>query len=115
MSSDFLQQRHAAYHTPDRIIFDLVRQATGQRAMGFDRFVRGYEHEVYAVCTSHNEFIMRIRRHGEYAMRSEAWALRPRPIMNDELSLRRADARCPPPASDRSVDRLDAVPVDRRP
>ena len=71
-----MRQRHAAYTTPESIIFALVQRATGQRAVARERVVRGYQNEVYFVTTDRaQEFVVRIRRHSEVSFVQEAWAM----------------------------------------
>jgi hypothetical protein len=51
MSTDFITQRHAAYQTPQPLIFDLIQQATGDEPTYQEKLVRGYDNEVYAIQT----------------------------------------------------------------
>lgn len=76
MSNDFLRARHAAYATPETVIFDLIKQATGQHALRRLPIVQGYDNQVYLVSTEQQaEFIVRIRQHGSTSYAQEAWAI----------------------------------------
>lgn len=76
MAQDFLHQRHAAYRTSERDLFDLIRKATGQEASESTRIAQGYDNEVYAVRTQQgDDFILRLRQHGEVSFEQEAWAI----------------------------------------
>src|SRR5690349_282857 len=76
MAQEFLRRRHAAYHTPERTIFSLIKQATGLEAVERHPIVAGYDNEVYSVRTQPGQvFILRIRRYGETEMEQEAWAI----------------------------------------
>jgi aminoglycoside phosphotransferase (APT) family kinase protein len=76
MSQEFMRQRHATYTTPAHVIFDLIKEATGQDGQGREQIVRGYANEVYRVWTRQGEeFIVRIRQHGGLSFHQEAWAM----------------------------------------
>ena len=76
MSTTVLRQRHAAYTTPESIVFALVQRATGQRAVARQQVTRGYDNEVYTVTTDRaQELVVRIRRHGDVGFAQEAWAI----------------------------------------
>jgi len=76
MTDGFLRRRHAAYQTPERVISGLIRRATGQEAAERQQIALGYDNEVYAVRTRlGEEFIIRIRQHGENNFEQEAWAI----------------------------------------
>ncbi|MCX6046523.1 MAG: aminoglycoside phosphotransferase family protein [Chloroflexi bacterium] len=76
MANDFLRARHAAYATPETVIFALIKQVTGQQAIRRLPIVQGYDNEVYLVTTErHAEFIVRIRQHGNTSYAQEAWAI----------------------------------------
>lgn len=76
MTTDIIKQRHDAYHTSEQEIFDLVKRATGQQAIGREKIVRGYDSEVYLVHTRQSgDVVVRIRHHGGAPFADEAWAI----------------------------------------
>ncbi len=71
-----MRARHAAYATPETVIFALIKQATNQQAIRRLPITQGYDNEVYLVTTARNdEFIVRIRQHGNTSYAQEAWAI----------------------------------------
>lgn len=76
MPTDFINQRHAAYQTPQACIFDLFQQTTGNDPSHSEKLVRGYDNEVYAVQTRQgNDYIIRIQQHGDTGYAEEQWAI----------------------------------------
>lgn len=76
MPTNFINQRHAAYQTPQSLIFDLIRQATGDDPIHSEKLVRGYDNEVYAVQTRQgNAYIVRLQQQGGAGYAEEAWAI----------------------------------------
>lgn len=76
MPTDFIRQRHTNYTTPEKLLFDLVRQSTGDEPVHQEKIVRGYDNEVYVVTTDQqNDYIVRIAQHGEIGYTEEAWAI----------------------------------------
>src|SRR5215212_1125483 len=76
MTTDIIRQRHAAYQTPEQVIFDLVKRATGHEATAREKIVCGYDSEVYLVHTRNNsDAVVRIRHHGGAPFADEAWAI----------------------------------------
>lgn len=76
MPTDFLTQRHAAYQTPQSLIFDLIRQVTGDEPISLEKLVRGYDNEVYAIQTHQgHDYIVRLRQHGGAGYAEEQWAI----------------------------------------
>lgn len=76
MSNDFIHQRHAAYHTPQSLIFDLILQTTGDEPIDHEKLVRGYDNEVYAVQTHQgNDYIVRIQQQSGAGYAEEQWAI----------------------------------------
>lgn len=76
MPTDFITQRHAAYHFPQSLIFDLIHQVTGDEPIDQEKLVRGYDNEVYAIQTRQgSEYIVRIQQHGEIGFAEEQWAI----------------------------------------
>lgn len=76
MPTDFIHQRHAAYHTPQPFISDLIQQVTGDDPISHEKLVRGYDNEVYAVQTRQgNDYIVRIQQHGGAGYAEEQWAI----------------------------------------
>ncbi|HEU5097560.1 MAG TPA: aminoglycoside phosphotransferase family protein [Roseiflexaceae bacterium] len=76
MTTEIIRQRHAAYHTTEHVIFELVARATGQQVLEREKIVRGYDSEVYLVRTSQGgEFVVRIHHHGGAPFEQEAWAI----------------------------------------
>ena len=76
MPSDFINQRHAAYHTPQACIFDLIQQTTGDEPVSHEKLVHGYDNEVYAVQTRQgHDYIVRIQQHGDTGYAAEQWAI----------------------------------------
>jgi len=75
-ANDFMRRRHAAFSTPDAVLFDLVARATRCQPIRSERIVQGYDNEVYAVETDDGaSFIVRLHRFGEVSLTQEAWAL----------------------------------------
>lgn len=65
IKNKFLEKRHKKFQTPEKIIFDLVKKATGLTPTEKKKFVRGYANECYAVKTKgKKEFIVRINQFG---------------------------------------------------
>lgn len=76
MPTDFIQQRHAAFYTPQPLIFDLIRQTTGDEPISHEKLVRGYDNEVYAVQTRQgNDYLVRLQQHGRTGYAEEQWAI----------------------------------------
>lgn len=76
MPTDFITQRHAAYQTPQSLIFDLIRQVTGDESVSQEKLVRGYDNEVYAVQTRQgHDYIVRLRQHDGAGYVEEQWAI----------------------------------------
>lgn len=76
MPSNFIHQRHAAYHTPPALLFDLIRQTTGDEPSHSEKLVRGYDNEVYAVQTRQgHDYIIRIQQQGGAGYAEEQWAI----------------------------------------
>ncbi|MDQ2997969.1 MAG: aminoglycoside phosphotransferase family protein [Chloroflexota bacterium] len=76
MTTEIIRRRHAAYQTPEQVIFDLVERATGHEALAREKIVRGYDSEVYLVHTRNNgDAVVRIRHHGGAPFADEAWAI----------------------------------------
>lgn len=76
MSNQFIQQRHALYQTPENLIFNLLKQTTGQTPIQRAKITRGYDSEVYAIKTEQQEiFIVRIQQHGSVGFAEEHWAI----------------------------------------
>ncbi len=71
-----MRRRHAAFSTPDAVLFDLVARATRRQPIRSERIVQGYDNEVYAVEKDDGaSFIVRLHRFGEVSLTQEAWAL----------------------------------------
>jgi aminoglycoside phosphotransferase (APT) family kinase protein len=76
MPTAFIQQRHAAYHTPQPLLFALIRQSTGDEPIRHEQVVRGYDNEVYVVETRQgNAYIVRLQQHGRTGYAEEQWAI----------------------------------------
>lgn len=76
MPTDFINQRHVAYQTSHSLIFDLIRQTTGDEPSDSEKLVRGYDNEVYAVQTRQgHDYIVRIQQHGDTGYVEEQWAI----------------------------------------
>jgi len=76
MPTDFIQQRHAAFYTPQSLIFDLIRQTTGDEPISHEKLVRGYDNEVYAVQTRQGrDYIVRLQQQGRTGYVEEQWAM----------------------------------------
>lgn len=76
MPTDFITQRHAAYQTPQSLIFDLICQVTDDEPISLEKLVRGYDNEVYAVQTRQgHDYIVRLRQHGGAGYAEEQWAI----------------------------------------
>lgn len=76
MPTDFINQRHAAYQTPQACIFDLIQQTTGDEPVSHEKLVHGYDNEVYAVQTRQGHaYIVRIQQQGGAGYAEEQWAI----------------------------------------
>src|SRR5262245_11888282 len=76
MITDVIRQRHAAYQTPDNVISDILRRATGHDAIVLEKLMRGYDNEVYIVQTrAGGDFVVRIHHHDGAGFAEEAWAI----------------------------------------
>lgn len=76
MPTDFIAQRHAAYQTPQPLIFDLIQKATGDEPTHLEKLVRGYDNEVYAIQTRQRlDYMVRIQQHGDTGFAEEQWAI----------------------------------------
>lgn len=76
MPTDFVNQRHAAYQMPPALLFDLIRQTTGDEPSHSEKLVRGYDNEVYAVQTQQgHDYIVRIQQQGGAGYAEEQWAI----------------------------------------
>jgi aminoglycoside phosphotransferase (APT) family kinase protein len=75
MTTDIIKQRHAAYKTPDHIISDIVKRATGQAATAQEKLAHGYDNEVYIARTRAGDFVIRIHHHDGAGFAEEAWAI----------------------------------------
>lgn len=76
MPSNFIHQRHAAYQTPPALLFDLIRQTTGDEPSHSDKLVRGYDNEVYVVQTQQgHDYIVRIQQQEGAGYAEEQWAM----------------------------------------
>src|SRR5712692_4546643 len=75
-TDDALSQRHAGFHTPEKTIFDLIKNHTGSIPVKRTKIVRGYDSEVYDVATREGvSFIVRIQQYGEVSYDQEQWAM----------------------------------------
>lgn len=76
MPTDFIQQRHTAYQTPQLLVFDLIQQVTSDEPTSLEKLVRGYDNEVYVIQTRQGrDYIVRIQQHGEIGFAEEQWAI----------------------------------------
>jgi Ser/Thr protein kinase RdoA (MazF antagonist) len=76
MGNNFLNQRHASYHTAEAVLRFLVKEETGQNIRHFEPITSGYANEVYRVDTDNNDsLIIRIGRFGTTNFPTEAWAM----------------------------------------
>lgn len=76
MPTNFITQRHAAYQTPQPLIFDLIRQVTGNEPIRLEKLVRGYDNEVYAIQTCQgSDYIVRLRQQAGAGYAEEQWAI----------------------------------------
>ena len=77
IKNKFLEERHKKFQTPEKIIFDLVKKATGLTPTEKKKFVRGYANECYEVKTKgKKEFIVRINQFGGAEFEQEAWVIK---------------------------------------
>lgn len=76
MTNKIVEKRHETYTTPEDVVFEIVKNATGNNPVKREKIVKGYDNEVYSIETEQgNNFIVRIRRFGEVEFRQEAWAI----------------------------------------
>ncbi|GHO45971.1 phosphotransferase family protein [Ktedonospora formicarum] len=74
--NDWLQTKHNQWKTPDSVIHDYVRRATGSAITQSSRVVLGQDNEVYDVTTTdHHQIIVRISRKANHRFATERWAL----------------------------------------
>ncbi len=75
-TTDSLEALHAAFNTPESVVYDLVKKATGQEAIQRTKIQAGYDSEVYFVNTQDGKrYIVKIKREGRIAYSQEAWAM----------------------------------------
>lgn len=75
-TSDSLEALHADFNAPESVVFDLVKQATGQVATERTKIQAGYDSEVYFVNTPDGKrYIVKIKREGRISYAQEAWAM----------------------------------------
>ena len=73
---DWLQARHNNWNTPDSVINEYVRRATGSAVAWASRVILGLDNEVYDVTTEgHERLIVRISRKENHRFEEERWAL----------------------------------------
>ena len=72
----FLADLHSRFGLQRSHIVRLAERAAGRNVEEIERFVRGYDNEVYRVTlTGELVVYVRIRRHGEGTFEQEAWAM----------------------------------------
>ena len=72
----FLADLHSRFGLQRSQIVRLAERAAGRHVEEIERFVRGYDNEVYRVTlTGELVVYVRIRRHGEGTLEQEAWAM----------------------------------------
>jgi aminoglycoside phosphotransferase (APT) family kinase protein len=73
---EYLERRHAAFQTPEALVFQLVARATGHRPVSRRKLALGNDNEVYLVADSTGEeYVARIHRGGEVDLKTEAWVI----------------------------------------
>jgi aminoglycoside phosphotransferase (APT) family kinase protein len=73
----FMHAKHERMNTPDSVIENLVREATGSPLSSKERIIDGESNEVYSVATeAGNEFIVRISHNEKSRFEKERWVLK---------------------------------------
>ncbi len=71
--AEYLERKHAAFQTPEAVVFEVVARATGEKPVSRTKLTRGNDSEVYIVATaSGTDYVARIQRAGEIELQSEA-------------------------------------------
>jgi aminoglycoside phosphotransferase (APT) family kinase protein len=71
----YLDHRHAAFRTPEGVIFRMVQRATGARPRARRRLVRGVNEAYLVSAAAGAGYVVRISREGESSFAEEAWAI----------------------------------------
>ena len=72
----YLADKHARMATPRGLLASYVQKAVGSQPEHIVRIIKGNDHEVYDVTTTHGtHVIVRIAREAEHRLEAEKWAL----------------------------------------
>src|SRR5687767_14263207 len=90
--SEWLQQRHAAWQTPDDVVDGVVRSATGSGIARKERIIQGEANETYrAIDAAGNELVVKIahgRPHQFGSLEDQVRMLRDAGVTAPEVLLR---------------------------